>query len=79
MTPNTELTTAQKQALVAYRRHCDEHAGEPPTVRWLADALGKSPNAAHQLIQRLREKGYLSMKPVTINRSKLTAKGRAAR
>jgi|APDOM4702015159_1054818.scaffolds.fasta_scaffold26503_1 SOS-response transcriptional repressor LexA len=79
MTPNTELTTAQKQALVAYRRHCDEHDGEPPTVRWLADALGKSPNAAHQLIQRLREKGYLSMKPVTIIRSKLTAKGRAAR
>jgi SOS-response transcriptional repressor LexA len=79
MARNTELTPAQKQALDAYRRHCDEHAGAPPTVRWLADALGKSPNAAQQLIERLREKGYLSMKPVTIIRSKLTAKGRAAR
>lgn len=78
MTENRELTTAQKEALVAYRRHCDKHDGAPPTVRELAALLRKSPNAAQNLIQKLREKGYLSMRPVTIIRSTVTAKGRRA-
>lgn len=76
---NLELTTTQKQALDMYRRLTDKNGGEPPTVRQLGDALGKGHNAAHQLIQRLREKGYLSMKPVTIIRPTLTAKGRKAK
>lgn len=75
---NMNLTSVQQEALEAYRRLCDRK-GEPPTVRELGEALGKSPNAAHALIQRLREKGYLSMKPVTIIRPTLTAKGRRAK
>ncbi len=76
MTRNLNLTSPQEEALAAYRRLTEKHGGEPPTVRMLAEAIGKSPNAAHQLIQRLREKGYLSMKPVTIIRPTLTAKAR---
>ena len=78
MTENRELTTAQKQALDAYRRHCDKNQQSPPTVRELAGYLGKSPNAAFALIGKLREKGYLTMKPVTTIRPRLTAKAKKA-
>lgn len=78
MPDNQNLTTRQEEALTAYRR-LTEKAGEPPTVRQLAAVLGTGHNAAHQLIQKLREKGYLSMKPVTIIRPTLTAKGRKAK
>lgn len=78
MPENMNLTTVQEEALTAYRKLCDKK-GEPPTVRELALALGKSTNAAHALIGKLREKGYLSMKPVTIIRPTLTAKGRKAK
>lgn len=77
-TPNRNLTTTQERALVAYRRLSDKK-GEPPTVRELGDALGVSHNSSHQLIKKLREKGYLTSKPVTIIRPTLTAKGRAAK
>jgi SOS-response transcriptional repressor LexA len=73
---NLELTSTQKEALAAYRRITDKQGGEPPTVRQLAEALGKSSSAAQELIRHLREKGYLTMKPVTFVRSKLTAKAR---
>jgi Mn-dependent DtxR family transcriptional regulator len=75
---NRNLTTVQEEALVVYRRLTDKKGGEPPTVRELASAIGKSPNAAYGLIQRLREKGYLTMKPVTVIRPRLTAKGKKA-
>jgi Mn-dependent DtxR family transcriptional regulator len=77
--PNRNLTTTQERALVAYRQLTDQNGGEPPTVKQLADCLGVSRNPAYQLMQRLREKGYLSMKPVTIIRPTLTAKGRKAK
>lgn len=76
--PNKNLTTTQERALSAYRR-LTEQGGEPPTVRELGAALGVGHNAAHRLITVLREKGYLSMKPVTIIRPTLTAKGRQAK
>lgn len=75
---NRNLTSPQEEALTAYRRITDKQGGEPPTVRQLADALGKSPNAAYQLTLQLRKKGYLTMKPVTVIRPRLTAKGRRA-
>jgi Mn-dependent DtxR family transcriptional regulator len=78
LTENTRLTSTQEEALAAYRRLTDENEGEPPTVRELASALGKSHNAAFALIGQLRKKGYLTMKPVTIVRPKLTAKARRA-
>lgn len=77
--PNKNLTTTQERALSHYRRLTEENGGEPPTVRQLGAALGVSHNPAYQLIQRLREKGYLTMKPVTITRPTLTAKGRKAK
>lgn len=76
--PNRNLTTTEERALGAYRR-LTERDGEPPTVRALGEALGISHTPAHRLIQKLREKGYLSMKPVTIIRPTLTAKGRKAK
>lgn len=79
--PNREnelLTSTQHRALDAYRRLSDEK-GEPPTVREFAHALGVTHQGAHYLITKLREKGYLSMKPVTIVRPKLTAKARRAK
>lgn len=76
---NTNLTSAQEHALGIYRKLCDKHGGESPTVREFAAALGKTHTTAHQYIQQFRAKGYLSMKPVTIIRPKLTAKGRAAK
>lgn len=75
---NQLLTSTQKRALDAYRRLTEE-SGEPPTVRALARALRVTHNGAHYLISKLREKGYLSMKPVTIVRPKLTAKARRAK
>lgn len=77
MPPNTNLTSTQQEALDVYRR-LTAKKGEPPTISELADALGKSRNAAFVLTRYLREKGYLSMKPVTIIRPTLTAKGRKA-
>ncbi len=77
MPENRNLTTTQEEALAVYRRLTEKH-GEPPTVREFAEALGKGRNTAHQLIQKLREKGYLTMKPTTIIRPKLTAKARRA-
>lgn len=75
--PNTALSSTQAEALALYRKLTDRN-GEPPTVREFAKALGKSHNGAHYLIQKLREKGYLTMKPVTIIRPTLTAKARRA-
>jgi len=78
MTENRNLTTVQEQALKAYRRLTEDKGGEPPTVRELASAIGKSHNAAFALIGKLREKGYLTMKPVTTIRPRLTAKAKKA-
>lgn len=75
--PNQNLTSTQEHALGVYRRFTEKH-GEPPSVRAFAEALGKSKTAAHALIEQLRAKGYLSMKPVTTIRPRLTAKARKA-
>ena len=78
-TQNRNLSPTQEHALTLYRRLTDKNDGNPPSVREFAAALGKSHNAAHYLIGKLREKGFLSMKPITIIRPNLTAKGRAAK
>lgn len=77
MVKNKNLTSTQEDALAVYRRLC-ERGGEPPTVRAFAEALGRSKTSAHNLINQFRRKGYVSMKPVTIIRPKLTAKARRA-
>jgi SOS-response transcriptional repressor LexA len=75
--PTADLTKPQELALAVYRR-LTEKLGAPPSVRQFAAALGKSHNAAHAMIGKLREKGYLSMKPITLVRPTLTAKARRA-
>ncbi len=74
--PNKLLSDTQARALDVYRRWTDRHDGSPPSVRELAAELGITHNGAHYLIGKLREKGYLTMKPVTIIRPTLTAKAR---
>jgi len=78
MLENKNLTTAQENALAIYR-NLEQRLGEPPTVRSFAEALGKSHSAAYQFIQQFRRKGFISMKPITIIRPRLTAKGRKAK
>lgn len=78
MPENKNLTTAQENALAIYR-NLEHRLGEPPTVRVFAEALGKSHSAAYQFIQQFRKKGFISMRPITIIRPRLTAKGRKAK
>lgn len=54
--PDTEPTPAQNELLRAYRRHVDT-TGEPPTVRWLAAELKKSPNAVQGQLTILKRRG----------------------
>jgi DNA-binding IscR family transcriptional regulator len=78
-TPNQNLTTGEEEALTMYQRLTKKARGEPPTVRALAAALGTSSTATQYLLTKLREKGALTMPKITIVRSRVTAKGRAAR
>jgi Mn-dependent DtxR family transcriptional regulator len=75
---NKNLTTEQENALAIYR-NLEGRLGEPPSVRVYAEALGKSHSSAHHFIQQFRKKGFISMKPITIIRPRLTAKGRKAK
>jgi hypothetical protein len=78
MPENKNLTTTQESALAVYRKLTDR-LGEPPSVRVFAEALGKSHSAAHAFIQQFRKKGYLSMRPITLIRPRLTTKARKAK
>lgn len=75
MPENRNLTSTQEQGLKIYRK-LTEQKGSPPTIREFAEALDRSSNAAAFLINKLREKGYLTMKPITLVRPTLTAKGK---
>lgn len=78
MPDNKNLTTDQENALAIYR-NLEQRLGEPPSVRVFAEALGKSHSSAHHFILQFRKKGYVSMRPITIIRPRLTAKGRKAK
>lgn len=78
-TRNVELTTAEKEGLIMYDRLTEKSGGTPPTAQELATALGHADRQyGHQLVQRLRDKGHLTMRPVTVMRLKLSNKGRRA-
>ena len=66
---NQELTTSERHALLAYKKHLSKH-GAPPSYRALGDALGVYPNAAHYLVRRLIDKGFIevSVRPITQRR-----------
>lgn len=73
---NLELTTAEKDCLRHYRDHVAQFKA-PPTYRQLAIYIGaKHHNTAVFLVGKLREKGYLVEKPVTVMRLRLSSKGR---
>jgi len=78
-TLNTELTTAEREGLIMYERLTEKNGGVPPTAQELSTALGHTVRQyGHNLIQRLRDKGHLTMRPVTVMRLKLSPKGRRA-
>lgn len=73
--PAKGLTAGEENALGVYQRYIAAW-GEPPSVRQFAAELGVHPNAAHYYITRLRDKGHLSARPVTLIRPTLTRKGK---
>jgi len=69
-----DLTAALAETLRVYKAMVDE--GNPPTVRELAAKLGISRAGAGMRLQQLRERGYLTMPPITQTRLRVTAKGK---
>jgi predicted ArsR family transcriptional regulator len=73
-----ELTTAEKETLVAHTNYVLAH-GYPPTLRALAAELGIHWTAVRYRLTKMREKGALPAprpaRPVTAVRIKL-AKGK---
>lgn len=76
-THNEELTTVQKLTLAAYDKLMKQNDGHPPTYAQLAHALGVSRPTAFAAIKRLRDKGFITERKVTV-RMQLTAKGARA-
>ena len=75
--PNHELTSIEKEAVRVYREHIDKY-GAPPSLRQLGQYLNMVHSAAHHLLGRLRDKGYMQEKKVTVTRLMLSAKGKKA-
>lgn len=75
--PNYELTTVEKEALRVYREHIDKY-GAPPSLRQLGQYLDMVHSAAGTLLRRLRDKGYMQEKKITVTRLMLSSKGKKA-
>lgn len=74
---NQELTSHQKDVLKVIKKLTAQN-GEVPGRHVLAQALGCSLTSAQFALNILKEKGYLKLRPVTVMRLKLSAKGRQA-
>jgi predicted ArsR family transcriptional regulator len=74
---NTELTTNEHKALCFYKEFLSQYK-KAPTFRQIAEHLGVYPNAARWVIDKLKEKGHLVERPVTVMRLKVSAKGKKA-
>lgn len=72
---NHELSTTEKDVLRVYREHVEAH-GAPPTVTWVAQEVGCMRNTVYASLKSLAKKGYMTEKPVTQMRLKLSAKGK---
>jgi DNA-binding MarR family transcriptional regulator len=57
-TLNTEMTSAEKRAYVAYKRWIGTYSA-PPSFQQLATALGVTKNAAVYLVRKLEARGLL--------------------
>lgn len=75
---NLELTTREKDALEAYKKHLAEFQ-VPPSHRQLAAYLNVYVYAAQQLLRRLTDKGWLKEKPVTMKMRVLLPTAKAKR
>jgi DNA-binding transcriptional regulator YhcF (GntR family) len=73
--PNDELTTSEKRCLAAFRKHVERYKSEP-TIRWLAEQLEVYPNTITYALKKLRGKGFLEDKPITVIRIKLSERGK---
>lgn len=71
-----DLTPVLVATLRVYKAMTDDNDGVAPTVRELADRLGLSHGGAHLRLRALRERGYLTMPPITQTRLRVTAKGK---
>ena len=76
-TPNDELTSNDRKVLAAFRKHVEQYKCEP-TTRQLAEELGVYPNAITWAFKKLRSKGYLEDKKITVIRIKLSERGKKA-
>ena len=71
-----DLTPLLAETLRVYKSMTEANGGITPTARALAAKLGIGHSGAHQRIVALREKGYLTMPPITQTRMRLSAKGK---
>lgn len=74
ITPNHEISSSEKDALIAYRRWIGTY-GAPPSLGQLAHKLGKGKTTVAYLVRKLSEKGYLRPEPKT-GRFAISAKGK---
>lgn len=70
-----DLTAVLVDTLETYKRLTEKN-GVQPSVRELAKELGISHGGANLRLRTLRERGYLSMPPITQTRLRVTAKGK---
>lgn len=71
-----DLTAKLAECLRVYKAMTDDNDGITPTVAALAKRLGLSNTGAQERLRRLREKGYLTMPPITQTRLRISAKGK---
>jgi hypothetical protein len=76
-TKNLELTSNEAKALRFCKEHLDTYK-KMPTFRQIAEHLGVYVNAANWIVDKLKEKGALVERPVTVMRLKVSAKGKKA-
>lgn len=71
-----DLTPKLAETLRVFKAMTEANGGITPTVRALSEHFGISNNAAFERIRALRNKGYLTMPPITQTRLRVSAKGK---
>lgn len=71
-----DLTALLADTLEIYKEMTEKNGGVTPTARALGKRLGVTHGAAHLRIVALRERGYLTMPPITQTRIRLSAKAK---
>lgn len=60
---NPQINRAQEQAVVDYIINHQAEKGYPPTVRAIAEHIGRTVSVTHRVIQRLVRNGTIGMVP----------------